>query len=155
MQTWKEIYEAPDIDKKAALFQSMIYDSYCKIFHKKEIQVREDDRPWFTEKLKHLNRKKKREFVKNQKSEKWKNLSKEFKDLIKIETEKYYSNTLKDLKASDPRRWYLKLKKMMGKPGNVIEEEEIEELEGISNEKQAEKLVDFYASTRNEFEAIN
>ena len=61
MQTWKEIYEAPDIDKKAALFQSMIYDSYCKIFHEKEIRVREDDKPWFTEKLKHLNQKKKRE----------------------------------------------------------------------------------------------
>ena len=79
----------------------------------------EDDRPWFSKCLKRLDRARKREFFKHQKSEKWVKLNQEFLQKCSEEKEKYYKNIVQDLKESNISQWYSKVKRMAG-PGPAI-----------------------------------
>ena len=88
-QSWKEVYEAKDVDKKAEIFQTLLIDKYESIFPMKEMKVSSDDKPWYTQKLKNLDRKRRREFCKNKKSEKWKTLNEEYQETLKRERSKY------------------------------------------------------------------
>ena len=73
-----------------------------------------DDDPWVTKKIKQLDRLLKREFNKNQKSEKWTKLNAEYLKKCVEEKEKYAANIVLDLKESNPSKWYSKLKRMSG-----------------------------------------
>jgi hypothetical protein len=87
----------------------------------------DDDKTWVIQQGKDLNRKCKREFFQHQKSDKWKRLNVQF-DLKCVKAkEDYYTNTVKDLKSSNPSQWYSKVKRMGGiaesGPGNIIVED--------------------------------
>ena len=57
--------------------------------------------------LKFLDRRRKREFYKNQKSLNWQKLSTEFLQMCKNEKANYYANIVHYLKVSNPGKWYL------------------------------------------------
>ena len=84
-QNWNEVYEAESADEKAIQLQSMLVQSFEKFFPEKTLKINSDDQPWITHKLKALDRKRKREFHKNRRSEKWKSLNKVFKQHVKVE----------------------------------------------------------------------
>ena len=153
VEKWNEVFKEPCIDSKANTLQTILVNKFHEVFKEKEIKVSEDDQPWFSSKLKSLDRLRRREFFKHQKSDKWRKLNREFKELVSSEKKKYYSNTVKDLKTSDPRKWYSKLKRMSGKTERDMGED-IEEFEGLSDSQQAELLANFFSATRNEFEPI-
>ena len=73
-------------------------------------KVSSDDQPFCTEKMKKLKRLKSREFNKNRRSIKWTKLNTQYKTEFSNAKKKYYKNVLKDLKQSDVRKWYSKLK---------------------------------------------
>ena len=73
------------VDEKASVFQSMLVEKYHGIFKLKEVKVSDDDRPWYSDKLKALDRIKRREFEKHQKSDRWRELNKEYKEAVKKE----------------------------------------------------------------------
>jgi hypothetical protein len=57
----------------------------------------DDDDPWVTQEIKDLDRKKKREFFKHHKSEKWQDLNERFEQKCETAKEHYYENIVKDL----------------------------------------------------------
>ena len=63
------------------------------------------DKKWMTPKLKNLNRRVKREFFKNRKSPKWRNLKKQFKKLKKKTVRTFYSEFVSELKLTNPLKW--------------------------------------------------
>ena len=85
-----------------------------EIFPLKTFKVCQDDQPWVSKSLKLLDRKRKREFYKNHKSQKWEELNLEFVQKCKQEKENYYKNIVHDLKTSNPGKWYSKVKRMAG-----------------------------------------
>ena len=150
---WNQIYQMQSIDDKVETFHNILMQNYFEIFPLKKIKVSSDDKPWYTSELKKIDRLKKREFDKHHKSAKWKQLQETYKKLLVNEKEKYYKNIVQDLKTSDPRKWYAKVKRMTGKDeikGSV----NVEEIEILSEIEQANKISEFYANTRNQFPPV-
>ena len=71
-----------------------------------------DDQPWFTSKLKELDRKRKRIYHKNRHSPKLNELDKMFKKEIKQAKKNFYKKIVADLKEKNPKQWYTVVKKI-------------------------------------------
>ena len=153
-QNWHEIYALTTVDEKVESFQNILMQKFYSIFPLKEFKVSQDDKPWISKQLKMLDRQKRREFYKHKKSDKWKIMNAEYKERLKTDKAAYSKNLVEDLKTSKPGLWYSKVKRM-GALSSKHEEVFVEELSPFDTNVQANKLADFYASTRNQFEPIN
>ena len=69
--------------------------------------------------------------------------------------EKYFTNMVQDLKSSDPRKWYSKIKRMGGLSELRDSNADIDEFEGMNSLEQANQLADFFSETRNSFQPID
>ena len=74
-QTWKDVFEAENVHMKAEILQSKLLAALDKCCPEKSIKINNDDQPWMSRKLKSLDRKRKRIYRRERKSEKWKYLS--------------------------------------------------------------------------------
>ena len=152
-QTWAGIYAEQDCHKKAEIFQTQLLQKYEEIFPIKQLKICDEDKPWFSKSLKLLDRKRKREFLKNKKSEKWHSLNEEFIEKMNLEKSNYYSNIVADLKETNPSKWYSKVKRMTGKDKNC-EVNHIEELSGKDDVDQREIIANHYAKISQEYEPV-
>ena len=55
---WEKVYKAETANDKANVFQNFLEAKFNECFPKKTIEVANNDQPWFTSKLKELDRKK-------------------------------------------------------------------------------------------------
>ena len=151
---WSAIYECSDANKKAEIFQALLLEKFEECFPLKIIKVSNDDKPWFTSDLKTLDRRRKREFFKNQKSEHWMSLNKLFLERSKAAKAKYYEDMVCDLKESNPRQWHSKLKRMSGQEVQKQEEDKIEHFEGCTPQEQAELIANYYAEIATQYDEL-
>ena len=106
-----------------------------------------------TQKLKKLDRRRKRIYHKERRSEKWRNLDKIFKKQVKSAKEMFYRNTIADLRNKNPSQWYSSLKRISGhdqKSEKVI----ISEIFDQTDEQQAEAIAEYFSSIPNEYDAL-
>ena len=141
---WVDIYTNCDTHKKAQIFQESLTQAYEKCFPIKSFKISDDDCPWMTKSLKKLDRLRKREFYKNKKSSKWEKLNLAFQAKAETEKEKYYANMVSDLKTSNVSQWFSKVKRMSGQE-ETRSDFTVDELLGLSDQDQAEKIADHYA----------
>ena len=153
-QTWAGVYAEQDCHKKAELFQKELYQNFEKCFPLKTFKTCPDDRPWFTKALKSLDRKRKREFSKNKKSEKWVQLNHDFVTKLNFEKKNYYEKIVADLKGSNTSQWYSKVKRMSGQEKFTDKYDTVDELIGKKDEDQREIIADHYAKISHEFEPV-
>ena len=153
-QAWEEIYQCEDASNKAELLQLMLKTKLDEFLPIKTVKFSSEDKPWATQTVKDMDRICKREFYKHQKSDKWLRLRQKFEDKCEDTKEHYFENTVKDLKESNPSQWYSKIKRMgainNGKPENII----LDELRGIPNQEQAERIKQHYAKVSNVYKAL-
>ena len=71
-QTWENVYSTESAHEKAAIFQNTLIQKLEEFFPEKIIKINSDDQPWITFKLKKLDRKRKRIFRKERRSDNWK-----------------------------------------------------------------------------------
>ena len=83
-EDWTDVLEADSANKKAEIFQNTLASKYNEFFPKKSIKVSNDDQPWITQKLKDLDRHRKRVYHKNRRSDKYMKIDKQFKKGFKI-----------------------------------------------------------------------
>ena len=127
---------------------------FYEIFPLKSFKVCPDDKPWFSKSLKILDRKRKREFYKNHKSQKWEELNLEFVQKCEDEKQNYYRNIVHDLKFSNPGKWYSKVKRMTGKKTGSGSITTVEELSGLEDDQQSEVIADHYAKVSSLYEPV-
>ena len=84
-QDWSPVYDSESPSEKAAILQSMLFEKYIEFFPSITHKVSSDDQPWISHKLKVQDRRKKKEFNKHRKSEKWYKMNKEFKTNVMSE----------------------------------------------------------------------
>ena len=84
---WMEVYTCTDANEKAEHFQKVVTENFLRCFPVKVVKFSEDDQPWTSQKVKKLDRLRKREFYKNKNSAKWIKLNAEFEELCKHEKE--------------------------------------------------------------------
>ena len=153
-QSWDQIYHCRDVNLKAEILQNMMKEKLDEFLPIKMIKISTDDKPWINQQLKILDRKCKRGFFKHHKSEKWTNLRLVLEEKCEKAKADYYTNTVEDLKNSNPNQWYSKVKRMGGISDSHTGLIQVEELEGISNSTQAEKIAQHYAKISNEYQAL-
>ena len=152
-KSWHDIYQCNDIHQKASKFQEMLLEKYYECFPEKIFKVSDDDKPWVTHQIKALDRQRKREYAKNQKSPKWIKLNDVFNQKVKLAKSTYRNKIVDDLKTSHSSQWYSKVKRMSGISSNKSQDY-VENLANLPVQHQAEKLVNYFSSTRNKFEPI-
>ena len=69
-QQWKDIFEEESVDEKAFLLISRINEAVKKYLPEKAIKIACDDEPWFSQPLKVLDRRRRRDY-KNRRSPKY------------------------------------------------------------------------------------
>ena len=152
-QSWEEIYSASDVHQKAKILQETLLEALNNFLPEKSVTFSSDDQPWMTAELKELDRKRKREFKRHRKSERWQHLNEKFCLKLNLAKENYYTNMIQDLKESEPGQWYSKLKRMAS-VNQKTEPVEVEELFDLDNEAQAEKIADRFEKISNRYEAL-
>ena len=121
---------------------------------KKTLKVSNDDQPWITQKLKKLDRHRKREYHKHRRSSKWKDLDKQFKKDIKAAKSGFYSKMVADLKEKDPSKWYKAVKRMTSYE-NKDEELKVDSISHLSDQEQCELIADEFAKIPNEYSPLH
>ena len=112
VEDWKEVTHAKTANKKADNFQKIFRNKFDECFPKKTIKMSNEDQPWMTQKLKKLDRQRKRTYHKYRRSPKWTSLDKQFKIEMKVAKANFYTKMVADAKEKDPSKWYKAVKKL-------------------------------------------
>ena len=123
-------------------------------FPNKVVKVNEDDKPWVDEKLRKIDRMRKREYAKRKKSKKWIMLNEEFNKRVIMLKESYYENVIDDLKTSNVSAWYSKIKKMSQIDSKDQGTVQVHEIMHLSSSAQAETIADTIAKISNEYKPL-
>ena len=110
-ENWDNVYSSVTTHEKAQKFQEMLLEKYLLSFPEKDVKFSDEDQPWMNDKLKKLDRKRKRIYAKNRMSKKWKVLNKQFKREVKTAKQTFYKNFIEDLKYKKPRKMVFKSEK--------------------------------------------
>ena len=152
-QTWEEIYESESAHDKAQIFQNMLIEALDRIFPEKMRKISSDDQPWITHKLKVLDRKRKRIFHKERRSIKWREINKLFKSEVKLAKQKFFENTISDLKQKNPGQWYSSLKRITSND-QMNKQVNIDEISHLSDQQQAEIIADKFSAIPNSYQPL-
>ena len=151
--TWDDVLKEETAHEKAAIFQKSLVDKYEEIFPEKILKINSDDAPWISQKLKKMDRRRKRIYHKERRSEKWKKLDKIFKQEVKSAKSNFYKNMIADLKTKNPSQWYSSLKRISGYD-QKSEKPIIQDINHQTDQEQAETIADFFSSIPNEYDAL-
>ena len=110
----------------------MLIKALDEIFPEKMRKISNDDQPWITHRLKVLDRRRKRIYRKERRSEKWTKLNKLFQKEMKSEKSNFYKNTVADLKKKSPGQWYSTLKRITSND-QTNQQVNIEEINHLSD----------------------
>ena len=152
-QSWDQVFKEESANEKANIFQQLLLKALDDFFPEKIRRICNEDQVWITHKLKLLDRKRKRVFHKERRSEKWKSLNKLFKQEIKSAKSQFYRKTVADLKQKSPGQWYSSLKRItsMDQQDDQIN---VDEISNLTDQEQAEKIADKFSSLPNQYEAL-
>ena len=104
--------------------------------------------------MKHLKRLKSREFHKNRKSLKWRDLNQRYKKEVSKAKKKYYKDILKDLKTSNVSQWYSKLKRLCSYDKEKMEPLVVDSIKHLTDQEQAEVIADKFSKVSQEYEPL-
>ena len=152
-QSWEEVFQAKSAHEKANIFQNLLIKALDDFLPEKTRKISSDDQVWITHKLKMLDRKRKRIFHKERRSEKWKHLNKLFKQEMKTAKAQFYKNTIADLKTKSPGQWYSALKRITSSD-QQNEQLNIEEISHLPDQEQAEIIAEKFSFIPNGYDAL-
>ena len=109
---WKEILEEENADLQTKKFTKTIMDKVEEIFPRKTIKTSNHDKPFITAELKNLDRKKKRIYRRQGKSESYLHVKSFFDKKYKEEAKKFLKKDVDDLKRNNPSKAYATTKKL-------------------------------------------
>ena len=111
---WEDVLGTEDPHTKVELFQSYIMKLKDKFFPEKVVTVSSLDKQWMNPELKVLLRQVQRERLKNGKGGKFKSLWSKFRRLKRGQIKKFTTNVVKEMKVTNPSKWYQMMKKLGG-----------------------------------------
>ena len=151
---WTNLYNCKTANGKADIFKSEVMTIVNKIVPERIRSISSEDKPWYTEALKTLDRKRRREFHKNRRSPKYFNLQKEYKSKCLKSKSIFYKNMIDQVKESDPSRWYSMLKRISNYDKDKMEELKVEEINHLSDSEQAEAIAESFNKISQEYTEV-
>ena len=144
MTDWSAVYEAEDINTKAASFNNYIQTAMDICMPMRQKKISTADKPWMTEKIKQAIQKRQRAHNKWGKVGKWREIRNSVHRLIDKEKARYHENEMQNLKKKNPKEWWDFINKGLGRaksPDMKIK------IEGIEENEAAESLNNFFAKS--------
>ena len=152
-QNWTEVYQEESAHKKASVFQTLLLDALNKFLPEKMNKFRSDDQVWMTPALKLLDRRRKRIYRKERRSNRWKELHNLFKKEVKVAKSNFYKKTIDDLKNKSPKQWYSALKRISAYD-KKMDQVNVEDINHLSDQNQAEVIADSFCAIPNSYEPL-
>ena len=153
-QTWEQVFTAESAHLKAECFQALLVDKLNEVFPEKIRRINNDDQPWITLKLKKLDRKRKRIFHKERRSEKWKKWDKMFKKEAKSSKSDFYKTKVAELKKKKPGQWYSCLKQITSHDQLKNDQPSVGEISHLPDQEQVELIANQFAQIQNEYQPL-
>jgi hypothetical protein len=154
IQDWSEILAEGSINTKAESLMSMITKALNNCLPEKVIKVASDDEPWYSDSLKKLDRRRRREYNKNRRSSKYIELSCLYKEKLSKTKKKYKRDKIDDLKSAKSGEWYSQLKRMTRYDQNKTEIVQVEEISCLDDQDQAERIADQLAQISQSYKGV-
>ena len=136
------------------MLQAEVLGALNRYLPEKIIKIACDDSPWFTQPLKKLSRKKRREYNKNRRSEKYIRLCRLYEERISKAKRKYKRNMIDDIKEANPGEWYSKLRRITRQDQDKSEILQVEEISHLTDRQQAERIADKQAEISNNYREV-
>ena len=112
---FSEVYNESDVNRKAEIFQSLLYEKYLEVFPEKQFVVSESDKPWITPKIKQLIREKTTVRQSSGDATSLRLLRNKIVSLCR-EARKSFGKSLLDPEIKkDPRKWHRLVRQIAGK----------------------------------------
>ena len=153
-EAWQELYQLETAHKKAEFLHHTLLEKLNVYLPEKTIKVRPDDEPWVNNEIKILDRKMKREYRKHKKSAKWNSLDEKFQQKCEKAKHSYSKNIVNDLKVSNQSQWYSKIKRMSSHSAEKNEEIIVQELHGLDDNVQVEKIADQFSQVSHGYSPL-
>ena len=154
-QSWREVFDAKTVDDKSEILQDILLQKVEEFLPFKKRKVCSTDQPLSTEEMKRLKRLKSREYHRNRRSIKWRDLNCRYQKEVSSAKKKYYKNIIKDLKTSNVSQWYSKLKRLCSYDQMKTENLVVESIKHLTDQEQAEVIADKFSRVSQEYEALN
>ena len=153
-EDWADIMDEELVDKKAEILQNIILTKLDEFCPEKVRKISSDDQPFFTQELKRLHRRKRREFTKNRRSNKFLELKKKFKKKVEEEKKNFKKRMIDDVMTARDSQWYSKLKRITNYNQIKSDPVQVEEISHLSDKEQAEAIADSFSTVSNEYGSI-
>ena len=153
-EDWTDILDEELVDKKTEILQNIILTKLDEFCPEKVRKISSDDQPFFTQELKCLHRRKRREFAKNRRSNKFLELKKKFKKKVEEEKKNFKKRMIDDVMTARDSQWYSKLKRITNYDQIKSNPVQVEEISHLSDKEQAEAIADSFSTVSNEYDPI-
>ena len=154
-QEWSQIINACSVDTKAETLHNMVLDKLEEFCPEKDIKISSDDQPWFTDELKRLDRRIRRQYRKNRRSKRYIKMKKIYlKKLLKAKRN-FKTKMIDDVMTARNSQWYSKLKRISNYDQTKSEILQVDEISHLSDQEQAEAIADSFSAISNEYEPVN
>ena len=157
-ETWDSLPADGSPTEVVKEYERMLHEQVEALFPEKKVRITRKDKAWITAELKALDRKKMMEWRKKGKSDKYKNIQKEFSMKYKKASSDYIKKCVSDLKEQHPGRAAATLKKMGARPGDCEEVGSFTLLnhlkENLTVEEQIRRFSEYFISVSQEFPAL-
>ena len=155
--TFLDEKSSPSVQVKNMESKLMNYLESC--LPQKKVKLSSYEKPWISYELKYLDRRKKREYSKNGRSEKFLKLKAKFDQKYKEAAGRYINKNVSELKITNPGKAF-KILKRMGAPPGESEDEGSFTLQthldqNLSTEESLEKIADFFSNISQEYPPLN
>ena len=159
-ETWEQLEDSMDSTEMVSFFQAYSKEMVDKTFPMKEVQVGPDDKPYFTEELRQLKRRRQRAYTNlGRRSAKYINLRNRFDEKLKQEGIKYKLKIENEVKQGKRGSGYKAIRKLGNRPGDSWHRTEVT-LPGYVEQKYtplqaANKLADHFSAISNTVEPLD
>jgi hypothetical protein len=143
---WDEVFLAKSVDEQVEIFHKFLRNSLDKYFPEKVTKMSVLDKKWMNPHSKQIHRAMKREFFKNRKSQKYKQLKSKFKKMKRQNLKSVYKNFVSNLKVTDPGKWYAMAKQIGAVTSNNGGDIQVESLSHLTNGESAQRIAEHFAS---------
>ena len=153
-QNWSDILLEENVDKKAETLHQMVLNQLNQHCPEKIRKVSSDDEPWFTDKLKRLDRKCRRLFRSKRGSQKYKRLRKIFRKKVSEAKKFFKKKMIDDVMTAKDGQWYSKLKRISNYDQGKSEQLQVDEISHMNEQDQAEAIADRFSAISNEYDPV-
>ena len=158
-EDWESIDESESPDVQDEKLQNILNELMERSLPTKTVKLGQNDKKFISRELKIIDRKRKREYTKNGKSQKYLDLSDQFCRKFKLAGKQFLQNNVDNIMAAKPGQAYKVLKRLGAQPGDDAEDGGFELPEyvsqGLSAAECADRLAQAFANISQEFPALD